>query len=91
MRINVPKWAWEHFWQEPPEGTMEFWAFRSEPKCSAGELLEFFFGGKLVAEAIVAKIEAPGLSHCESTGKFRKHWKVFWTQKSFRDLREGSR
>lgn len=89
MKVHVPKSEQEHFWKEPPAGTMEFWAFRFMPKCSIGELIMFFFDDtKVVAEAIVAKIEAPGLSHCDSTGRFQHRWKVFWRQDTFKDLRD---
>lgn len=87
MKINIPKWAQEEFWDEPPADAMEFWAFRFMPKCKIGDLIEFFFDGKKVAEATVAVIEAPDLSHCDSTGRFRHRWKVFWQQESFKDLR----
>jgi len=53
-----------------------------------GDKIEFFFEGKKVAEAVIAMIEAPGISTCESTGKYGNRWKVFWLPESFKDLRE---
>jgi len=88
MKVHVPKSEQEHFWDEPPAETMEFWAFRFMPKCGIGDLIEFFFDDKKVAEATVAMIEAPGLSHCDSTGRFRHRWKVFWRPETFKDLRD---
>lgn len=44
--------------------------------------------GEKVAEAIVAKVERPGLSACEHSGRFKSCWKVFWDQEDFRDLRQ---
>lgn len=87
MNINVPEWAREHFWEEPPEGAEEFWAFRFKPPCRLGEELIFRFDGQPVARARVLRIETPGLSQCEATGKFRPRWKVFWSLDSFEDLR----
>jgi len=84
MRINVPPWAYEHFWQDPAPGHSEFWAFRFEPRCQIGDLLEFYFKGKKVAEATVALVQAPGAGK----GGFRDRWKVFWRPETFKDLRE---
>jgi|CXWL01.1.fsa_nt_gi hypothetical protein len=53
-----------------------------------GVRLIFRFNGKPVAQAIVARIERPGESSCETTGRFRMGWKVFWEPESFVDLRE---
>jgi len=25
MKINIPEWAWSHFWEEPPPDALEFW------------------------------------------------------------------
>lgn len=87
MNINVPVWARDHFWVKPPVGAMEFWGFRFPPPCKIGDPLFFRFDGKVVARAVVHRIEDPGQSQCESTGKFESTWKVFWTQESFEDLR----
>ncbi|MHC4617257.1 MAG: hypothetical protein ACYTEQ_05840 [Planctomycetota bacterium] len=88
MRINVPPSAREHFWEEPPVGHAEFWAFRFKPKCEPGDKLEFYFDGKKVAEARVCNIEPPGQSQCAGTGRFRNRWKVYWLPETFVDLRE---
>lgn len=87
MRINVPKWAEAHFWDEPPEGSMEFWAFRFMPMTHVGDGIEFFIGGKLVARAVVYKIERPGESSCDRTGGWANRWKVYWSPESFEDVR----
>lgn len=87
MNINVPQFARDHFWEEPPPDSMEFWSFRFPPPCKAGDRLVFRFDGKPVAEAIVHHVEGPGKSRCDSTGKFGNGHKVFWTQDSFRDIR----
>ena len=87
MRINIPNWAIEHFWEEPPQGHMEFWAFRFPPKCKIGDTIEFLINHKVVAKAIVHIIEKPGQSFCESTGKFKNRWKVYWLPETFIDLR----
>lgn len=86
MRITVPRWAEEHFWDEPPEGSREFWAFRFPPRCRIGEKIEFFMRGKKVAEALVDEVEPPGQSKCDATGRFRDRWKVFWRPESFVEL-----
>jgi len=88
MNINIPEWAREHFWEEPPDGHWEFWAFRFKPRCEVGEELLFRFDGKPVAKAVCAKIEPPGVSECESTRRFLNRWKVYWSPETFKDLRE---
>ena len=90
MNINVPAWARDHFWEEPPLGSQEFWSFRFPPPCKPGDPLYFRFDGIIVAEAIVDRVEAPGRSECEGTGRFKAGWKVFWTQESFVDLRTAT-
>lgn len=87
MKINVPGWAIEHFWEEPPPGYSEFWGFRFEPKCQHGDEIQFCHQGKLIAKATVDVVEEPGESADESTGRFRNSWKVYWTPESFVDLR----
>lgn len=87
MNINVPEYARESFWDEPPEGSWEFWAFRFRPPCEIDEPLFFKFNKKVVAKAIVARIEPPGQSKCEHSGNYENRWKVFWTPESFVDLR----
>jgi hypothetical protein len=87
VNINVPDWARGHFWEEPPPGNLEFWAFRFKPPVQVGDELIFKFDGTVVARAVCAKIEPPGQSECEATARFKHRWKVFWTQDSFKDLR----
>lgn len=65
---------------------MEFWAFRSKPRCRIGEELLFLFDDRPVARAVVTAIDPPGISQCEGTGKFFNHWKVFWKNDSFEEL-----
>lgn len=83
VNINVPEWARAHFWAEPPEGAEEFWSFRFPPPCKPGDPLVFRFDGRVVARAIVDRIEPPGLSECESSGRFWRGWKVFWRPETF--------
>lgn len=91
MRINVPPAAQAHFWEEPPPGSVEFWAFRFPPRCSEGERLSFRFDGQEVASAVVSRIERPGQSACAGTGRYGNLWKVFWDPRSFVDRRPGAR
>ena len=88
MNINIPEAAHGHFWEDPPEGSWEFWSFRFQPPCEVRDKLIFRFNRKPIAQAIVARIERPGESSCETTGRFRMGWKVFWEPESFVDLRE---
>lgn len=81
MKINVPDRV------EPPVGNWEFWAFRFKPKAQVGDEITFLMDKKPVAKAVVAKIEKPGQSECETTGKFKHLWKVYWKPESFKDLR----
>jgi hypothetical protein len=87
MNINVPESAQGHFWEEPPEGSEEFWAFRFRPPCQVGDELIFRFDGQPIARAKVSRIEVPGQSECTGSGLFRNRWKVFWRPESFEDLR----
>lgn len=87
MNINVPDFAMDHFWEEPPAGSWEFWSFRFPPPCKVGDVLNFRMHGMIVASAVCARIEKPGESKCEGTGRFERGWKVFWTPESFVDLR----
>lgn len=83
----MPAWARDHFWEQTPYGACEFWSFKYKPKCDAGDTIHFLFDGKIVAEAPVWKIEEPGRSACEGTGRFKSGWKVFWLEEDFVDLR----
>lgn len=87
MNINVPESARDHFWVEPPEGSCEFWSFRFKPPCEVGEKLTFRFDKKPVAEAVVAKVERPGQTKCDQTGRFGSGWKVFWRPESFKKIK----
>jgi hypothetical protein len=88
MNINVPAWARDHFWEEPPLGHEEFWSFRFPPPCAAGDTLFFKFDGVTVASAVVSRVERPGLTKCAGTGRFGNGHKVYWHPSSFRDLRQ---
>jgi hypothetical protein len=88
MNINVPVWARDHFWEEPPPGHDEFWSFRFRPPCAPDDRLVFRFDGKPVAEAVVTRIEPPGQSECAGTGRFGSGWKVFWHPGTFVKLRQ---
>jgi hypothetical protein len=88
VNINVPEWARDHFWEEPPPHSEEFWSFgRHKPPCAPGDPLTFRFDGWVVASAVVSRIEPPHVSVCEGTGRFGGGWKVFWHPHSFKDLR----
>lgn len=88
MKINVSEAVIDHFWEEPPEGSLEFWAFRFPVKASVGDTIYFHFNKKLIAKAVIHAIEKPGISNCESTGRYKNRWKVFWKQETFEDLRD---
>jgi hypothetical protein len=89
MNITVPNKAIGHFWEEPPAGSWEFWAFRFQPRCKIGETIFFRYDDAVIASAIVAKIEAPAVARCEKSGKFWHWWKVYWQPATFKDLRKG--
>jgi hypothetical protein len=86
FKIEVPKASREHFWEEPPEGNHEFWAFRHPVICLPGEKIVFTFDSVPVAEALVLRTEGPGTTECQQTGKYKNHHKVFWDPKQFRSL-----
>jgi len=88
MNVTVPESeiANGHFWEEPPAGSEEFWAFRWPVKAQVGDRVVFNLNKKPIAEAVISRIEKPGESECAETGRFGNKWKVFWTQDSFRKL-----
>lgn len=88
MNINVPDFAIGHFWDEPPEGSWEFWSFRFPPPCKVGDPLVFKHHGTIIAKAVCAAIEKPGESACEGTGRFKQGYKVFWSPEDFVDMRQ---
>lgn len=83
MNINIPETAWDHFWDEPPAGSWEFWSFRFPPPCKVGDPLVFRFFGVEVATAVCAAIEPPGVTKCDGSGRFLGGHKVFWKPESF--------
>ncbi len=87
MKIHVPQRAQAEFWDEPPTDAVEFWGFRWRVKCQPGDPIEFYFGKTLVAIAVVDRVEPPGRSKCDHSGRFGTLWKVFWRPETFRDLR----
>lgn len=90
MKINVPKQARDHFWEEPPPDSREFWGFQWPPKAKVGDPIFFLFDGVVVAEAVIHEITKPGIGKCERTGGFGSSWKVWWTPESFRDVRKAA-
>ena len=87
MKINVPSSAIGHFWEEPPEGHHEFWAFIWPVRAKVGDPIQFFYRKNVIASAVISRIEPPGKSECAGTGRFGSQWKVFWTPESFVDER----
>src|SRR5208337_4780118 len=53
------------------------------PKCFRNEKIVFTFDRRPVAEATVLKIEEPGRSKCDATGRYERFHKVFWNPKEF--------
>jgi hypothetical protein len=88
--IEIPESARDHFWDEPPAHNYEFWAFRSRPQCLKGERIIFTMDKKPVAETICHHVEKPGTSKCELTGKFEKHWKVYWNPSDFKKYKTAA-
>ena len=87
MKINVPREVINYFWEEPPEENWEFWAFRWPVRVEVGDPIHFYCDESLIASAVIAKIEKPGQSECEKTGKYKNMWKVYWENDSFKDER----
>lgn len=83
MHIEVPQNVRDHFWDEPPAHNLEFWAFKGRPSVLPNEKVYFTFDKMPVAETVVLKIEKPGESKCELTGKYEKHWKLYWEPAKF--------
>ena len=87
--IEVPADSRNHFWDRA-EGNLEFWAFKDRPRAFYGQKIIFTFDHQPVAEAKVLKMEEPGRSKCDSTGKYEKSWKVFWDSKEFKKYKIAS-
>lgn len=88
MKINVPAGVIDHFWEQESAGTThEFWAFRFPVKAKPGDTIHFMIDGKEEAQAAISHTEPPGASQCDTTGRFKNRWKVFWDCKTFKDLR----
>lgn len=86
MKIDVPLEARERFLKESSDRAVDFWPFRSRPRCQIGEEVLFLFDGRLVAQAVVSGIEPPGIALWDDSGRFINHWKVFWHQRTLRVL-----
>jgi len=86
MKITVPPQEFDHFWEDPPPGHDEFWAFRWPVRAKVGDQILFHMNKKPVAEAVISRIEKPGESECERTGRFKNMWKVFWKPESFKKI-----
>lgn len=88
MNINVKPEHRDHFWDEPPDGFVEFWSFgRWKPPCKAGDPLIFRFDGAMVARAVCHVVEPPGQSKCAHSGRHANGWKVYWLPETFIDMR----
>lgn len=88
LKIRVPPFAQGNFFQDH-KSEEEFWAFKSQPKTKAGDVVEFVFGSKPVARAVVSRVESPGQSSCGHSGKFKDKWKVHWKDSSFNRISKG--
>ena len=86
MKITVPESEFDHFWVEPPPGHEEFWAFRWPVRAKVGDEINFMMNKKPVAKAVIWRIEKPGESECEQTGRFKSMWKVYWKPESFKKV-----
>ncbi len=81
--IEVPQESRSHFWDEPPAHNLEFWAFKGRPSALPNEKVYFTFDRVPVAETTVLKVEKPGQSKCELSGKYETHWKLYWEPAKF--------
>lgn len=88
--IEVPKGARKHFWEEPPAHNNEFWAYKTRPIVLKGERIIFTMDKKPVAETVCAFVQKPGESKCDLTGKYEKHWKVYWKPSDFKKYKIAS-
>lgn len=81
--IEVPASSRGHFWDEPPAHNQEFWAFKGRPSVLPNEKVYFTFNKVPVAETTCLRVEKPGQSKCELSGKYEKHWKLYWEPAQF--------
>jgi len=82
--IEVPSDVRDSFWREPPEGKLEFWAFKGRPSVLPNETIYFTFDKVPVGETTVYKVEPPGQSACGATGLYLDHWKLSWLPSAFK-------
>lgn len=84
--IEVPKDRRKGFFVAP-KSPLVYWAFKNRPRVFISEKLIFTFGGKPVAEALVAKVEGPG----KGEGEYQKWHKVYWKPVTFKRFRVAGR
>ena len=84
MKITVPVWAREHFWEEPPNGSREFWAFRFKPRCQVGDEINFRFDRKHWLRQRSPKFSRPARVHAKKQGDSRICGKSIGIQRRFR-------
>ena len=89
FQIEIPRESRERFWARPDDGKLEFWAFSERPRCFVNERVVFTFDRRPVAEARVYKIEEPGASKCDASGKYERYHKVFWDPRGFVRYQQG--
>jgi hypothetical protein len=87
MKINVSDNVIVHFWEEPEEGSQEFWAFLWPVRAKVGDPIYFYNNKKLIASSVIDRIEKPGMSSCDKSGNYKNRWKVYWRQEDFKDER----
>ena len=80
--IEVPKERRKSFFVAP-KAPLVYWAFKNRPRVFISEKLIFTFGGKPVAEALVAKVEGPG----KGDGEYKAWHKVYWKPVTFKRFR----
>ena len=82
--VPVPKSEIDHFWDEPPPGSIEWWTLPRRPtKLNVGDYIYFAIAGSIVGRARVDELMVREDLVCSATGR---HWKgchVMWRSEDF--------
>lgn len=89
MNITVHEAALDHFWEEPPPDSIEFWKFRWPPPCKIGDPLYFRLNKRVIASATVYEIIHRPRSYTDDRGvTFGPGFYIYWLPETFVDLRK---
>lgn len=68
----------------PVGGAFDCWTLGFEPRCAVGDAVLFRFQSRVVARAVICKVEQRFNRRGEPRG-----WAIVWESSTFEDLRHG--